>query len=103
MDMSAAALPPRMPHISEQDRQHPRFGEYRTYRAGCSRLMIDAASFQDWLRSTENGEYRDNWAKHPQYPAFLAWMRATKGGARKCPAGNSFPDNFKYWMTGERW
>ena len=40
--------------------------------------------------------------KRPEYQDFTAWLRANKGGARPCPAGN-FPHNFKFWMEGGRW
>lgn len=102
MDMSAAALPARYGHASEADHAHPRFNEYARYRSGMSRLMVDSADFRDWLRQTEYHESNDAWAEHEKYPAFLAWMRAEQGGARKCPAG-SFPNNFKYWLDGGRW
>ena len=39
---------------------------------------------------------------NPDYQNFMAWMRANKGGARPCPAGE-FPHNFKYWLDGGRW
>lgn len=104
MDMSAAALPPRLGHYSEKDRQHPRFNEYMAYRQGMIRLMVDCSAFSDWLYQVEGQEFRDNWAKHPEYPNFLAWMRATQAGARKAPIEqNGFPFNFQYWLKGGRW
>jgi ribosome-binding protein aMBF1 (putative translation factor) len=39
---------------------------------------------------------------NPAFQSFKEWMKETKGGARKCPAGE-FPDNFKYWCEGGRW
>ena len=38
----------------------------------------------------------------PRYQEFMVWMRANKGGARPCPAGE-FPHNFNYWQAGGRW
>jgi hypothetical protein len=38
----------------------------------------------------------------PNYQEFMVWMRANKGGARTCPAGD-FPHNFNYWREGGRW
>ena len=38
----------------------------------------------------------------PSYQEFMVWMRANKGGARPCPAGE-FPHNFKFWTEGGRW
>lgn len=102
--MSAAALPPINGVILPADRQHPRFREYQTYRSSCARLMIDCPSFRNWLSTTERQERDDEWAKHPQYPAFLAWMRQTRGGARATSKGKlCFPENFKLWLEGERW
>ena len=102
MDMSAAALPPCQPAISDADRAHPRFAEYRAYRQGCVRLMVDASPFSDWLSCREREEYGDKWAEHPRYEDFRRWMIANKGGARKCPAG-CFPENFQFWLEGGRW
>jgi hypothetical protein len=108
-DMSAAAIAPRYPSISAKDREHPRFREYNAYLSGMIRLGVQASCFSDWLSCSEANERQDSWAEHPQYPAFLAWMRETKAGARKCrpskdfPEGRSFPENFKIWLTGERW
>lgn len=102
MDMSAAALPPIQPRISDADRANPLFPEYQRHRSFCDRQMIDAPRFTDWLRQREQGQVRDDWARHPRYPEFLAWMRSEQGGARKCPAGR-FPENFKHWLDGGRW
>lgn len=102
MDMSKAALPPRYIPISEEDRNHPRFNEYMVWRGNMSRLMVEASSFADWLYQKEFQEKCDNWCNHPKYNEFLNWMRATKAGARKCPAG-AFPENFKFWLNGNRW
>lgn len=101
MDMSRAALPPIQPHISEADRAHPRFAEYKSYRSSCDRLMIDADSFPQWLRGQEQQLLLEKWAAHPQYPTFLSWMRETKAGAR--PKFGVFPTNFQAWLRGERW
>lgn len=100
MDMSAAALPPIQPHISDADRAHPLFAEYRQHRSFCDRQMIDAPRFSDWLYQREQGQMRDHWAKHPSYPDFLQWMRDNKGGAR---GTLTFPENFKFWLGGGRW
>jgi len=103
MDMSAAALPPNQPRIDEADRQHPLFAKYMEHRASCARLLVRADSFADWLTQHEAAQVRDAAAQHPQYPAFRSWMRLFQGGARKCPAGNTFPQNFEYWLDGGRW
>lgn len=103
MDMHAAAMAPRQPHISEQDRRHSRFAEYSAYRASMSRLLVEASSFPDWLYQQERQARDNEIVTHPRYSAFLTWMRETRGGARKCPAGNVFPANFLYWLDGGRW
>lgn len=102
MDMSAAALAPRQPLISEQDRKHPFFHLYSRHRTNCSNLLIEASSFKDWLYQHEMHANDDEATKHPQYRTFMDWMRANKGGARKCPAG-AFPGNFEFWCNGGRW
>lgn len=100
MDMSSAALPPISGYASKADESHPRYREWRNYEASCAQRMIDGMNFRAWLAQSERFAELDNWAKHPQYPAFLIWMRETKAGAR----GNRvFPENFKAWMNGERW
>lgn len=103
MDISAAALPPRQPYVSEKERMHPKYPEYRNHVSAMTRLLVEAPSFADWLAQSTYHAKLDTEAKHPRYPEFLAWMRATRGGARKCPAGNAFPANFHYWLNGGRW
>lgn len=102
MDMSAAALPPRQPHIPENARSHPDFMEYMSYRSGCNRLMIDASRWEDWLAQRAFRAELDDWSRHPRFKAFQAWMFENKGGDRKRnPA--AFPENFKAWLDGARW
>lgn len=103
MEMSKAAIAPVQPHISDTVRAHPLFPLYRQHRSSMTMLLVQCASFEDWLYGYEDELRRANEAKHPRYPDFLAWMRANKGGARKCPAGNSFPHNFHFWLEGGRW
>jgi hypothetical protein len=102
MDMHGAALPPVHGHVTEQDRKHPLFPTYRNYRSWCSRKLIAAEGFQDWLHARRQEEEGAQAAQHPEYPAFMRWMRANQGGARKCPAG-AFPHNFTFWLGGGRW
>lgn len=103
MHMSAAAFPPIHGEITDQDRTHPRFAEYSRWRASMSRQLVRADGFKDWLYQQEQNEMRDRWAAHESYPDFLAWMRETKAGGRKCPAGSYFPVNFQFWLEGGRW
>ena len=99
MDMSAAALPAISGRFSETDRAHPLFREWQQSESFAARQMINGQNFADWLYQHNQAATRDDWARHEQYPAFLAWMRANRGGAR----GPRFPDNFKLWLKGERW
>jgi hypothetical protein len=103
MDMSAAALPPRQPHISDAARSHPDFSAYMAYRSSCNRLMIEASRFDDWIAQRDHQKYLDDWSKHPLYADFLAWMRETKGGAKGKKSPGAFPENFKAWLGGARW
>lgn len=100
MDMSAAALPPRYIPINENDRKHPMFPKYMEWRALCSKLMIEANTFKNWLCQYEFQKECDDWCKHPEYKNFMKWMINNQGGAR---GSKSFPENFKYWLTGGRW
>lgn len=102
MDMSKAAIAPRQPRISAQDEAHPLFPIYRQHRAFCAINLIEASAFTDWLYQYESNLRNERVAAHKRYPEFLAWMRANKGGARQCPAGQ-FPHNFNYWLEGGRW
>ena len=102
MDISAAALPPRSPHISAKDRTHPLFPIYDEYRRGMSRLLVEASDFSDWLYRYERDIQFAEIEKHPRMPEFQQWMRDNKGGARRCPAG-VFPHNFNFWLEGGRW
>jgi hypothetical protein len=109
MDMSKAALPPRSGYYTRADQAHPLFGLYRQYLTFCAAKMIDAPDFRDWLYQHNYLKLTDNAARDPEYPAFLAWMRETKAGARSCcagadlPEGLKFPENFRYWQAGGRW
>ena len=102
MDISAACTAPVQPAISKQDREHPLFPLYMQHRSFCSRNLIEASRFCDWLYQYEQERRTNDARQHEQFPAFLAWMTATKGGSRQCPAGN-FPHNFAYWREGGRW
>ncbi|MDE2105909.1 MAG: hypothetical protein KGL39_52290 [Patescibacteria group bacterium] len=102
MDMSAAAIAPRSPFISDADRRHPLFGEYQKHLNSCRRLMIEAFRFQDWLSQHAREQVADDAASDPRYPEFLAWMRSERAGRRRCPAGE-FPANFRFWCEGGRW
>jgi hypothetical protein len=102
MDMSKVALPARYGRASKADESHPLFKLYQQYRSGMSKLLVNSEDFRDWLYSYEANLVRDNAAKHADYPAFMVWMKANQGGARKCPVG-TFPHNFNYWMAGGRW
>lgn len=102
MEMSKAAIAPVQPPISKADEAHPLFPIYRRYRSSMTILLVQASSFGDWLYSYEQDLTSKEFAAHARYPEFLAWMRANKGGARQCPAGN-FPHNFSYWLEGGRW
>lgn len=102
--MSAAALPPIVGTSTAEDQRHPRFGEYRIYRSWCARQMIDCPGFKTWLGGVEREERLAKIAEHPRFKDFQNWMRDTKAGGRKCPAGHgAFPDNFNYWLEGGRW
>lgn len=103
MDISAAALPPRQPLIHDEDRKHPRFGEYMSYRAAMSCRLVEADSFKSWLSAIEAEAYRQTWVAHPQYADFLRWMRKNQGGMNRPGNPGQFPDNFKAWIEGARW
>lgn len=102
MDISAAAMPPIQPNISASDREHPLFPLYQQRRNFCSNNLIQANAFDGWLYQYEQNLLNESASRHSDYPAFLEWMRANKGGGRQCPAG-SFPHNFNYWREGGRW
>ena len=101
-EISKAALPPRQPSISAQDRAHPLFSIYQRHRSAMSNLLVEASSFSDWLYQYEENLRSQVEKSDPRYPEFLAWMRTAKGGARRCPAG-VFPHNFHFWAEGGRW
>lgn len=103
MDMSKAALPAISGFASKADETHPLYREWRNYESFCTRQMINGMDFRAWIGQRERFAKLDEWANHPEYKSFLAWMRETKGGARTCPAGNAFPNNFQFWLEGGRW
>lgn len=109
MDMSKAALPPWRGRYSEKDVKDVLFPQYRQYLNFCAIKMINSSDFKDWKYQKRQAEISDEWGRHPQYQEFLAWMRGTKAGGRKClpskdlPNGLAFPSNFQYWLNGGRW
>lgn len=59
MDMSSACSAPIQPAVSQNERQHPRYREYDSYRAAMNRQMVTGCSFARWLENTlerENGK-----------------------------------------------
>lgn len=102
MDISRAATPPRQPEILHAERAHPLFPLYAQHRTFCSNQLVQVDCFRDWLSQYERNLQNEVAAKHPRYSAFMAWMVANQGGARRCPAG-SFPHNFEFWRSGGRW
>lgn len=52
MDMSTACTAPIQPTVTAADEAHPRFTEYRNYRAAMSRQMVTGLSFSGWLERT---------------------------------------------------
>lgn len=104
MDISPAALPPKQPAMpSEAERFHPLYQAYMQHRDFCIRKMITATSWEGFVYQHNRDRCNDEIAKHPRFAEFQQWMRANRGGARPCPAGNAFPQNFEYWLTGGRW
>lgn len=58
MDMSSACTAPNQPAVTTTDETHPRYIEYRQYRAAMVRQLVTGLSFSSWLQSTmekENG------------------------------------------------
>jgi hypothetical protein len=102
MDISPAALPPRAPVYTEADKAHPLFPTYRQHMTFCAHKMIQASDFRDWLYQYNQENAYFTARKHPDYPTFLSWITAERGGARPCPAGQ-FPHNFAFWREGGRW
>lgn len=102
MDISAAAIPPRQPHISEKDRTHPLFSKYMSYRSAMTRQLVQADSFDNWLGQIEMAKRDAELAKDPQLKAFQQWMAETQGGA---PGKTElrWPHNFHAWKNGTRW
>lgn len=109
MDMSQAALPPRSGRHDKRDEAHPLFPVYRQYHSSMALKMVNSSDFRDWLYQHDREKLETRYAEHPEYPAFLDWMRANKGGARPCcpsatePGGVALPVNFEFWLIGGRW
>ena len=53
MDMHAAAIAPRSPHINATDRTHPLFPSYQQHFSGMRQLLCEAGTFSDWLYQYE--------------------------------------------------
>lgn len=101
MAMSKAAMPPIQP-VMPTDRNHPLFAAYMQHRNFCANNLITAQSFEGFVYCHERDKRDDEFKSHPKFKEFQNWMRDTKAGGRNCPAG-TFPDNFKYWLNGNRW
>lgn len=103
MNISQAAMPPSQPSLRDVDRDHPWFPIYMQYRATMSAQLVEADSFANWKSHREHEERMQHIQRHPRFSEFQMWMRDNRGGARKCPGGNSFPNNFRFWLEGGRW
>ncbi len=99
--MSKAALPPIQPKMPT-DQTHPLYRSYLAHRNFCNRMMITATSWEGFVYQDERNKNHDEISAHPKFKEFQNWMRETKAGGRNCPVG-CFPDNFKYWLEGNRW
>lgn len=103
MDMHAAALPPIQPPVRDEDRSHPLFTKWQSYRSWCSMKLVQADDFRSWLGQVRRQEEDEGWVKHYRYPEFLKWMRYNQGGAKRAGNPGQFPENFKAWLDGARW
>lgn len=102
MHISKAALPPIQPRTNDADRTHPDFPAYQLYRSGMSNNLLEADGFRSWLHSRTFYAKLEEWVSHPEYPAFRAWMWDNQGGDKK-RCNLQFPENFKAWLSGQRW
>ena len=109
LDMSPAAGVLSQPFVSESEKKHYFYPQYVEYVRYMTRLGVRADGFSDYVYQQNAHKTADQFKQMPEYADFLAWMRDTQAGARKCrpskdsPHGLSFPDNFKVWLSGERW
>jgi hypothetical protein len=110
-DMSRAAMAPIQPVTTKADESHPLFPKYREYVAGMSALGVQAQPFSGYVYCHNRDQISDLFSAMPEYQDFKKWMHTEKPGLtnRRCrpskdmPHGLSFPENFKVWLTGERW
>ena len=102
MEMSKAAIAPRQPSVTDEQRKHPLFPAYMAYRSAMSTQLVQADRFETWLRLRERDLRDQELQQHPRFKEFHRWMRENKGGARPCPGGQ-WPDNFMSWLEGARW
>lgn len=105
-DISPAALPPIHGTFTAEDEKHARFPEYRVYRHSMIRLLVEAASFKNWLSCKEREEAMDAEADHPRFKDWQGWYRDNrKGGTQMLPNGqpNAFPHNFRLWLAQGPW
>lgn len=56
MKMSSACTPPLQPECTPEEKRHPRYAEYLSYRSALSCQLVTAAPFACWLADTERHE-----------------------------------------------
>ncbi|MGY4831799.1 hypothetical protein ACVNIS_24715 (plasmid) [Sphaerotilaceae bacterium SBD11-9] len=71
MKMSPACTPPVQPACTDEEKRHPRYAEYLTYRSALSCQLVTAAPFARWLEDTERDEH-----------GFVSVFEVDKPGAR---------------------
>lgn len=56
MEMSSACFPPNLPRSTQDERDHPRYPEYRVYLSAMRRQLVHGATFASWLDQTRRDE-----------------------------------------------
>jgi hypothetical protein len=73
--MSRACLPPIQPTLNEKDRAQPLFKEYVAYRSAMSCLLVEAISFDGFLRQHADAIESKRVTSHPRWPQWVKWLR----------------------------
>jgi len=53
MKISEACESPTQPRCNSDERNHPQYGAYLTYRSQCAAQLVEACPFHSWVRSKE--------------------------------------------------
>lgn len=75
MNLRAGCEPPNHAPLIKADSQHPRYDEYIRWHNAMRAQFVQANSFTNWLRQTEDAEAREVELTHELHGQYCTWLR----------------------------